>query len=88
MSKPDIKLVRALQADFKRLYVKEFTSDWQAQRLVRNLELGVMELPNTETLIRKAKIEELESLTYNKQMHGDWQQAIEDRIKSLTQEEK
>lgn len=39
-------------------------------------------------LIRKAKIEELDSLTYNKQMHGDWQQAIEDRIKSLTQEEK
>lgn len=51
--KPDIKLVRALQADFKALYVKEFTTNWRAERLIRNLELGVMQLKNTEKYIAK-----------------------------------
>jgi hypothetical protein len=53
MRKPDIKLVRALQADFKALYCKEFTINWRAERFIRNLELGVMQLENTEKYIAK-----------------------------------
>lgn len=49
--KPDIKLVRALQADFKELYQKEFTTSYKEQRLIRNIELGIMRLKNTEKLI-------------------------------------
>ena len=51
LSKPDIKLVRALQADFKELYQKEFTTDYKAKRLIRNIELGIMRLENTEKYI-------------------------------------
>lgn len=51
MSKPDIKLVRALQKDFEELYVKEFTTAWKENRLIRNIELGIMRLDNTEKYI-------------------------------------
>jgi hypothetical protein len=33
----------------------------------------------------EARVSELESLDHNKQMFGDWQQVIEDRIAQLTQ---
>ena len=51
LSKPDIKLVRALQKDFETLYVKEFTTAWKENRLIRNIELGIMRLENTEKYI-------------------------------------
>lgn len=51
--KPDIELVRALQKDFNALYVKEFTMGWKEYRFVRNIELGVMSLKNTEKYIQK-----------------------------------
>tara|TARA_R110000868_G_scaffold15413_1_gene70306 strand:+ start:168 stop:422 length:255 start_codon:yes stop_codon:yes gene_type:complete len=53
MSKPDIKLVKALQKDFEELYVKEFTTAWKENRLIRNIELGIMRLDNTEKYIAR-----------------------------------
>ena len=61
--KPDIKLVRALQADFKKLYVKEFTINYKAQRLIRNMEIGIMQLPNLEKYINRKVIEELKKVS-------------------------
>lgn len=50
---PNIKLVRALQKDFKELYVKEYTTGWKEERFIRNIELGVMQLKNTEKYIEE-----------------------------------
>ena len=36
---------------------------------------------------RAGRISELESLSINKQMWGDWQQVIDDRIATLTQQD-
>jgi len=33
--------------------------------------------------VKEARIDELESLSYNKFMHGDWQEVIEDRLTEL-----
>ena len=69
--KPDIKLVRALQEDFKKLYVKEYTTDWKEQRYIRNIELGIMRFDNLEKFIsqllseRTFTKEELELILYN-----------------------
>jgi hypothetical protein len=38
----DERIKAALKADFNKLYVKEFTTDWKTQRLVRGLEIDVM----------------------------------------------
>ena len=66
----NIKLVRALQKDFTSLYTKGFTTSWKTQRWIRNIELGIMRLENTEKLLEKAKteakIEVLEGVM------GDW----------------
>lgn len=52
---------KAINKDFKELYVKEFTTDWKAQRLVRSLEVGVHTFSNIEKLIqareKQAKLE-------------------------------
>jgi len=47
------KLRKALREDFRKLYVKEFTTDWQTQRIIRNMEIGVMSLENTLRLLKK-----------------------------------
>ena len=47
------KLRQALRKDFDKLYVKEFATDWQMQRLLRNIEIGVMSLENTLKLLKK-----------------------------------
>ena len=47
------KLVEALRKDFHELYVKEYTTDWQVKRLVRDIELGIMPLTNTLALLNK-----------------------------------
>lgn len=46
-------LQRALQKDFEELYVKEFTTAWKENRLIRNIELGIMRLDNTEKYIAR-----------------------------------
>lgn len=49
--KKETKLVKALRKDYKELYVKEYTTGWREQRLIRNIELGIMSLKNTEEYI-------------------------------------
>jgi hypothetical protein len=50
-------LKEALIKDFKQLLQKEFTTDWKIQRMVRELEIGVMSLDNTEALINQKEKE-------------------------------
>lgn len=47
----DIK--SALKQDFNALYVKEFTEDWKEQRLLREIEIDLMELPGLEFVINR-----------------------------------
>ncbi len=47
------KLKAALLQDFSTLYVKEFTTDWKVQRVIRGLEIQGMSFPNTMKLIEK-----------------------------------
>ena len=78
MDKPDIKLVRALQADFKELYQPGSTVYWQAQRLVRNMELGIMRLENLEKHIQRLVNEvigEDEGDIPTGGLHRDWLRA-------------
>ena len=51
MEKKETELVKALRKDFKELYVKEYTTGWREQRFIRNIELGIMSLKNTEKYI-------------------------------------
>jgi len=51
----DEKLREALMRDFRKLYVKEFTTDWEAQRLVREVELSVMSLENLKAQLAKVQ---------------------------------
>jgi len=48
------ELKEALIKDFNALYVKEFTTDWEVQRIIRGAEIVVMDLPHTMKLIEKA----------------------------------
>jgi len=47
----DTKLKLALKKDFNQLLVKEFTTDWKAQRFVMGLQIDVMSLDNLNNLI-------------------------------------
>lgn len=51
--KPDRdKLIKdALKKDFRKLYVKEFTTDWEIQRLIRETEIDVMSFDNLLALL-------------------------------------
>ena len=53
MERDKTKLVEALRKDYKQLYVKEYTTGWREQRLMRNTELEIMSLKNTEEYIEK-----------------------------------
>jgi hypothetical protein len=45
------RLRLALKADFNRLYVRRFTTDWETQRLIRGVEIDVMDTTSLERLI-------------------------------------
>lgn len=45
----------ALIQDFNYLYVREFTTDYKIQRLIRRLEINVMDFPSVMNLIAKKK---------------------------------
>lgn len=47
------ELRKALLRDFKKLYVRQFSTDWKQQRLIRELEIEVMGLDNLEEYINK-----------------------------------
>ena len=51
MEKKETKLVEALRKDYKQLYVKEYTTRWREERFIRNIELGIMSLKNSEEYI-------------------------------------
>jgi len=40
------KLKEALKKDFQKLYVKQFTTNWREERIVRDIEIDVMSLHN------------------------------------------
>ena len=50
-----LELREALKKDFKKLYVREFTTDWMIQRLLREGEINIMSLENTLSLLRAMK---------------------------------
>ena len=43
----------ALKKDFRKLYVKEFTTNWETVRLIREVEIDVMSLDNLYALLSK-----------------------------------
>lgn len=51
-TKPNEELREALKKDYRVLYVKQFTTDWEAQRLIRELEIDIMSLENLQSLIQ------------------------------------
>ena len=44
-------LRKSLKADFKKLYTPQFTTTWEAERLIRETEIDVMELQAIEAYI-------------------------------------
>lgn len=55
------KLKQALKDDFKKLYQPQFTTTWEAERLVRETEIDVMELQAIEAYIAEQTIPAYES---------------------------
>ncbi len=51
MSQEEIR--EALKRDFRKLYVKEFTTSWEIERVIRETEIDVMSLDNLEALLAK-----------------------------------
>lgn len=45
------KLRESLKKDFHNLYQREFTTDWREQRVVRDIEIEIMNLNNVLQLI-------------------------------------
>jgi hypothetical protein len=61
------ELREALKKDFNKLYVKEYSTTWEIERLVRGIEIDIMPLTNILTLfsqeaeaIRKEAIDDTE----------------------------
>jgi len=48
-----LELRKALKKDFRNLYVREFTTDWVIERMLREIEIDVMSLENTLSLLSK-----------------------------------
>lgn len=55
----------ALIYDFEKLYVRQFTADWQTQRFIRNMEISQMALDTILTLIRRREREAVEAAGEN-----------------------
>ena len=51
------KVKDAMKKDFNVLYQKEFTTDWEAQRFVRGLQIDVMGVDNLATLLQESNEE-------------------------------
>jgi len=76
MEKKESELIRALREDYEKLYIKEYTTGWREQRLIRNIELGIMSLENTERYISreldKAREEGMREVLENELFIGDY----------------
>ena len=49
------KLREALKKDFRKLYVRQYTADWETKRLVRELEIDIMALEHTAALFEETR---------------------------------
>lgn len=49
----EAQLKEALKKDFKRLYVKKFSTMWEMERIVREVEIDIMDLSETLALLRR-----------------------------------
>src|ERR1700744_5486240 len=53
-NKVDINnLKEALKKDYRALLVKQFSTNWEIERLVRQIELDVMQLPSLQAAIER-----------------------------------
>lgn len=43
----------ALKKDFNALYVKEYTTTWEMERLLRSIEINIMSLKNVMKVVSK-----------------------------------
>lgn len=41
----------ALKKDFNELYVKEYSTTWEAERMIRGIEIDIMSLKNLMKLV-------------------------------------
>lgn len=57
MAKIEDKIKKALIKDFKNLFVMEFSTNWRAERIKAELEIGVMSLDNIEAVIAESNRE-------------------------------
>lgn len=84
------ELRNALKRDWRTLYVKEFTTNWREQRLIRETEIDVMSLENLLALIKEECRKETESLRirYAAEMSNLDQEimSLKARIKELSEE--
>lgn len=85
--KLEIEEIRqALKKDWRDLYVAEYTTDYIAQRVIREIEIDIMQFSALTHLIetekKKARIEELKSLKENFEW-GAGIDPIQDRIATL-----
>jgi len=48
-----LQLKEALKKDFRKLYVRKYTTDWEIQRILRETEIDVMYLDNTLALFEE-----------------------------------
>ena len=66
------ELKEALKKDWNRLYVKEFTTKWETERLIRETEIDVMSLESIESLISQAEKEARidEAMLANRMAHA------------------
>jgi hypothetical protein len=70
MTNPNDKLRLALKKDFDKLYVKEFTTNWEAERFIRGVEIGIMGLDNLEALFAHHLLEYRDRLVETEKAYG------------------
>lgn len=80
------KLRQAILKDFKELLVKEFTTNWKAERFLIEMYLSVMSLDNTMKLINEQN-QQLKAIEKEHQkINGELREEIkelEERVKTL-----
>lgn len=82
------ELIDALDRDFRKLYVKEFTTTWNEERMHRRLELEVMSLENTETYVHQAVEDAMVSYQAEllKDYEADIRRAVEKAVTTFVKE--
>jgi hypothetical protein len=70
----DKELRLALKSDFRKLYGPRFTTDYEAQRLVRDTEIEIMALDSLESLIQEAVDKEV--VMSDKEKIAEWLETL------------